>query len=357
MRKLIILNIVLSVILVICSAGILSYHLLSTPYIHENIYIEDIPVGGLSKETARLLVESKFSFGRIAFQSKEQRWEYQLKDLGYGYEVEEALGQAYDYGREGTILSNILHVFYARYRGPVHISLRRKENFAAFEEIFGKIEETLQSEPKNAEIHIGGEILIVPEVVGRKVDMEKLSSITKAMLAKEDAGKVIVPVAEIKPPVTSELLGRINGVIGHYSTVFPLASRNRVYNIQVAASNINDTLLMPGEGFSFNEKTQKSGYRRATVIVSGRVQQGVGGGICQVSSTLYNSVLYAGLKVTERHRHSIPSGYVPPGRDATVYGNLLDFKFENDKDYPVYIRSYTQGNRLHVLIYGDLQSS
>lgn len=356
MRKLIILNIVLSVILVFCSAWIFSYHLLSTPYIHENVYIEHIPVGGLSMKTAAMLVESEFSFGRVAFESGGQKWEYQLRDLGYRYEIEEAVKAAYDYGREGTIIGNTIRVIFAEHIEASHIPLQRRENFSAFDKIFPEIRQKIESEPKDAQIRIEQEIVITPEVLGRKVDMEKLSSITKAMLEKDDAGKVIVPVTEEKPRVRQEHLSRINGVVGRYTTVFPPASYNRVYNIRVAASGIDNTLLMPGEAFSFNEKTQKSLYRRASVIVSGKVRQGVGGGICQVSSTLYNSVLYAGLKVTERHRHSIPSGYVPPGRDATVYGDLLDFKFENNKDYPVYIRSYTRGNRLYVLIYGDLQS-
>ena len=107
---------------------------------------------------------------------------------------------------------------------------------------------------------------------------------------------------------------------------------------------------MPGESFSYNEhtgtRTISNGYKNAPVIVQGVVQEGIGGGVCQVSSTLYNAVLYAGLEIESIKNHSIPSSYVPKGRDATVSGGAIDFIFKNNLKYPVYIKNSVYGNTL-----------
>lgn len=96
-----------------------------------------------------------------------------------------------------------------------------------------------------------------------------------------------------------------------------------------------------------------AGYKNAPVIVKGELQEGVGGGVCQVSTTLYNSVLYAGLDVVQRRAHSIPSSYVSIGRDAAVAYGSLDFVFRNSHDYPVYIKAFVSGNKVTARIYGD----
>ena len=116
---------------------------------------------------------------------------------------------------------------------------------------------------------------------------------------------------------------------------------------------------MPGDVFSYNEHIGEinlsNGYKNAPVIVQGVVQEGVGGGVCQVSSTLYNSVLYAGLELVNIKNHSIPSSYVSMGRDATVTDGGIDFVFKNNLKYPVYIKNYVSGNVVTCQIYGSLK--
>ena len=125
----------------------------------------------------------------------------------------------------------------------------------------------------------------------------------------------------------------------------------------MATKSINGTVLMPGETFSFNgtvgERTVARGYQEAGVIVGNKVESGLGGGICQVSSTLYNACLKGNLKITERTHHTFPSAYVPKGQDATVdYGNI-DFRFTNSYSYPLYIEGTTGGGYVSFSIYSD----
>ena len=171
---------------------------------------------------------------------------------------------------------------------------------------------------------------------------------------------VKVPIESVTPEITSDELSRIDGIIGTYRTNFSPNIEGRNENIRLAAQYMNNYLLMPGEVFSYNKvtrlKTVSNGYKNATVIVNGEIEEGLGGGVCQVSSTLYNSVLYSGLEIVQRRPHSIPSSYVNYGRDAVVSDNAIDFKFKNNYDFPVYLKTYVGSSSVTVTIYGNTGS-
>jgi len=140
------------------------------------------------------------------------------------------------------------------------------------------------------------------------------------------------------------LASRGGVLIGSYETKFGLGAKARNQNIALAAKAIDNTVVYPGETFSYNETvgptTKANGFKKAQVFKKGKKEYGYGGGVCQVSSTLYNAVDKAGLEVLERHDHSLPVDYVPEGKDAaTSYGGI-DFKFFNNLDRPVRIDSY-----------------
>lgn len=143
--------------------------------------------------------------------------------------------------------------------------------------------------------------------------------------------------------------------IAQYSTQFDSSQVNRTENIRLAAKALDGKQLAPGERFSFNEsvgeRTSEAGYKEALIIEGDAFAPGLGGGVCQVSSTLYNTVLLAHLEVIERHPHSLPVSYVPPGRDATVAFPVLDFKFRNNTDTTLLIRSFIEGNALTIQFY------
>lgn len=159
-----------------------------------------------------------------------------------------------------------------------------------------------------------------------------------------------MPFYNLKP--AGELVLR-----ARFYTTYSSSSDERKHNVKKASESINKTLLDVGEEFSFNhvvgERTVARGYKTAKIIVGGDFVDGVGGGVCQVSTTLYNAVLLAGLDVLEYHPHSLQVGYVAPSFDAMVSGGGADLRFVNNTDNPIIVYSEADGNRLLVSIYGQ----
>ena len=142
-----------------------------------------------------------------------------------------------------------------------------------------------------------------------------------------------------------------------FSTDYGKSSAERKHNIRLAAKSLNNTLIDVNGEFSFNLKvgarTEKRGYKTAKIIVNGEFTEGVGGGVCQVSTTLYNAALLAGLKITEAHAHSLAVSYVKPSFDAMVNSGSADLRFINKTDNPVIINTFADGTTLTVKIYGE----
>lgn len=142
-----------------------------------------------------------------------------------------------------------------------------------------------------------------------------------------------------------------------FSTDYRKSSAERKHNIALAAKSLDKTFIDVGGEFSFNrtvgERTKKRGYKTAKIIVNGEFTEGVGGGVCQVSTTLYNAALLAGLKITESHPHSLSVGYVPLSFDAMVNSGSADLRFINKTHNPVIIRTFCDGNSLTIKIYGE----
>ncbi len=219
------------------------------------------------------------------------------------------------------------------------------------EELVLKRAETERVTPENAYINReNGEV--VPEVVGREVEV--LNTVKQVMEAEENTSLSIM-VVELYPEITAELIHSIDTLKGSYFTWMG-SGHSRVTNIIVAGEAINNTLLHPGQVFSFNQtvgpRTAERGYHYAPIIVGGSVVLGLGGGICQSSSTLYNAVLASELEVVERYPHSKPVGYVPRGRDATV-SDHLDFKFRNNTDQFILIKVSSYGGKIEAQIWSN----
>ena len=150
----------------------------------------------------------------------------------------------------------------------------------------------------------------------------------------------------------------IDGVIGSYPTPYHSYERDRSHNLRVACHALNGTLLRPGEVFSYNKvvgpRDRKSGFRDAKMFVEGRIESGIGGGVCQVSSTIYNAALLANLQMLRRSHHSRPVVYTPIGRDATVAPNI-DLKFRNNTDTAIYISASVGQRTVNISVFGRKQ--
>lgn len=199
---------------------------------------------------------------------------------------------------------------------------------------------------------------VVPATVGKALDYEKTAeSLTQA--ARAAANRTAkASLREVQPERTSEQAHEMGivSVIGKYSTEFS-GSENRVSNIKRAAQFIHNWLLAPGDVFSFNsvvgQRTEDRGFRSAPVINSkGQLEDDLGGGICQVATTLFNAAFFAGLEIVERQNHSLYIDHYPMGRDAAVSWGWPDLKFRNDTDHWVLIRSYADGGSVTFAIYG-----
>ena len=176
-------------------------------------------------------------------------------------------------------------------------------------------------------------------------------------MVKQDSGDLAIPLtleeaySKVKETLLKDLPAK-EEVLGRYKTSFNPGEKNRTINLKLAAAAINGQVIQPGKTFSFNKtvgpRTRERGYLEATIFVGGKKEQGLGGGICQVSSTLYNAVLKSKLKVVERHTHSLPVTYVPTGKDATVSYGYLDFRFQNNQKYPIKIQAVVNKNTLDI---------
>ncbi len=211
--------------------------------------------------------------------------------------------------------------------------------------------------PKDAECTSDGEnITITPEIVGVKINASEATKIINEN--RDNPQSYIIPAVITYPDVTSAQLEAefTDCIIGTYSTDYSTSSANRKENIRLASEKINGRILNPGEVFSFNgevgPRTAANGYKVAHVYSGSKVVDGIGGGICQVSSTLYNAVVFADLEIVYRTNHSMPVTYVPLGRDATVSYGTIDFKFKNNKESPIKIEAIADGTNFTINVYG-----
>lgn len=217
-----------------------------------------------------------------------------------------------------------------------------------------KIHSEVYVEPKDA-YFTTEPFTIYPHVEG--VDFGVTMEEAKNMLS-QSAETYTIPLKYTTPNVTTNQIGTeaFPDLLSSFSTKYDASNKNRSINLELAAGKINGTVLMPGEEFSFNkvvgERTIEAGYKEAHIYSGGKVVDGLAGGICQISSTLYDAVLYANLDVTSRKNHQLPAGYIKNGLDATVVYGSIDFKFVNSRKYPIKIVAEVKNGVAKIDIYG-----
>ena len=218
----------------------------------------------------------------------------------------------------------------------------------------GKIHEEIYKEPVDAYI-TQNPTTVHPNVNGVNFAIS-VEEATK--LLEEDKEEYRIPLKITVANKTISDLGEeaFPDVLGTFTTRYDATNKNRSNNISLATQKINGTVILPGETFSYNKtvgrRTVAAGFKEAGAYAGGKVIQEVGGGICQVSSTLYNAVVYANLEITERSNHCFESSYVAAGRDATVSWGTLDFKFKNNRQYPVKIEASANSGVNKITIKG-----
>lgn len=229
-------------------------------------------------------------------------------------------------------------------------------NNEKYHQLLDELEHLTYEEPKNAYIDPQG--VVRDGVLGRKLYRKAFTDIFHTYFYKTGSSTIEIPMLPLYPKVDRDLLLNIRvKQIGQYVTYFNANNEARSHNIKLAAEAINNHVIFPQETFSFNrivgKRTKERGYMRAPVIVKGELSEDIGGGICQVSSTLYNATDRAGLKIVERYSHSKSVPYVPSGRDAAVSWNGPDFSFINTYSFPLLIRARAIGGQMLIQIFSS----
>ncbi|MGH4118324.1 VanW family protein [Clostridium sp.] len=326
------------------------------------VKIENENLTGKTKIEAQKIIEDKYSSQMIkkkidiVTHGKKYTLDYSMLDAKYN--IDEAIEQAVTYGSDMNMYQR-----YKAIKNPVEtkIKLKFEYNDKIVGEMLAEMAKDTNKEAVSATItRSSGEFNVTKDVIGKKLDVDKLKSEIKSKIngvLSEDIISIDAPVDEIAPKVSTATLKTIDKKISSYTTSFSTSAAGRSTNINLSTKSINGTLLMPGDVFSFNgvvgQRTAKSGYQAAGIIIGDKLEQGLGGGICQTSSTLYNAILETELMSVERVHHTFPSHYVPKGQDATVdYGNL-DYKFKNTLKYPIFIEGYTSNKKVSFNIYSN----
>ena len=221
--------------------------------------------------------------------------------------------------------------------------------------------EKIQREPRDAVAIIdenGKNIAVELEQSGLKVDKAKVETALREGKEEFEVAVEVTPAEVTKKELEAILMVNL---LSEFTTNYDASIIGRTQNVSKAAENINGYILAPGEVFSFNdvvgERTVETGFALGKVFVGNKVVDGIGGGICQVSSTLYNTALFADMEIVERYNHNFIVAYVPKGQDATVNYGTYDFRFKNNTEYPVKIEAEMGGGRLTVKLYGTAVNS
>jgi vancomycin resistance protein YoaR len=359
--------IILGVLILLGAVTFTSYSYIKVKHweslILPTVKIEDEDLTGKTKEEAQAIIKEKYSTQvvkkKIYIVTDAQKYTLDYSMLDAKYNIDEAIAQAVSYGKDMNMFQR-----YNAIKNPVetNIKLTFDYNDKIVAQMLEKIAKDVNKKPVDATITMAssGKFNVTSDTIGKQLDSKKLKTDIASKINGTLSGQVVsivAPVSDLKPKASSASLNAINTKISSYSTNFASSADGRATNIDLSTESINGTLLMPGDVFSFNgvvgERTSERGYQYAGVIIGDKIEQGLGGGICQVSSTLYNAMLTTDILSTERIHHTIASGYIPKGQDATVDWGNLDYKFKNTFKYPIFIEGFTSNRNLYFNIYSN----
>ncbi|GLC29061.1 VanW family protein [Clostridium omnivorum] len=370
MKKNVIIITLASVVLVSAVAAGISFNNISNKVkaydnvIYPGVKVEDVDLSGKTKVEALAILNQKYGDAlikkKINIKAPEKTYTLNYEKLSAKYNIEKIVDEAFSYNKDkGLLQKNKL----IKSPTPKQFKLTGSFTFDSkpVKELIGVMQKEIDKQPANAAINMvsRGNFSITPDKKGSKLNTENLEKDILSKISGDLNGDVEIqaPVEDVQASITGDKLSKINTKLSSFSTNFSTSTAARATNISLATSFINGKVLMPGETFSFNDvvgqRTASRGFQEAPVIIGNKVDSGLGGGICQVSTTLYNAAIRANLQTVERIHHTLPSHYIGLGMDATVdYGNI-DYKFKNTLEFPVYIEAYTENRNIVFSVYSD----
>lgn len=331
--------------------------------VYPGVTVSGVDMEGLSRDELETKLQSEViekvmeKTMDVTVENKTYTFEYSSLDLTF--DVDKITDGIINFGKDMEFENKVA---YLRNPEGKEITIDFAHDPAYVEEFVSLVLTESNQDAKDASIKIvDGKITIVESQNGQKVDGEKLKSALIASITPSlEANETLTAEVEVEEPeVKTEVLSKINGVLATYSTGYASSTAGRKFNVALAASQVNGTVLMPGEIISYNDTlggvNAANGYKEAGIYVGNKVEQGIGGGICQISSTLYQTSVRAGLGVVERRNHSMPVAYLPVGLDATVYDPYTDLKLQNNYSSPIYFAASGNGSKATITIYGNLE--
>lgn len=341
--------------------GMVSLAAAQTDIISDGVYIGDQDVGGMTVAEVEAYIEEEvqaMSSAEVTIRMGDDQMTSTMGALGLKWENTDLINEISQLGTTGNIVRR-------------YMEQKDLQNQSAYYEIEYELDEELQrefvescavfnSEPVEGTVYLADNGLPAVEggTDGLTLDVEAtLASLQEQLAGWESGDTTVEAVVDRESPVlTADMLSQMSDVLGTATTDYSASSAARAQNVENGTAKINGTLLMPGEGFSVTSAvapfTAENGYDLAPSYEAGQVVESYGGGICQVSTTLYNAVLKAELEVDQRSNHTMLVTYVDPSKDAAIAEGVMDFVFTNDTEYPIYIVGSAYYGTLNFTIFG-----
>ena len=336
---------------------------------YPNIYVNDIPLEGKTLDEAAAVVSQQvtalISSWRITLRTQDGRsWDITGKDLGMQYDVADQLDQLWAIGHTGTSAQRYEQVKVVE-EEPVFRYTTLTYDMSSINQILAQIKSEVDKAPVSAtkvyDDTVWPPYTYTDDVDGQELDITGLNEQIMGMVDRLESGVVDLAPTPVKAPITRAYLeSQIVKLSSFETTIGNTSTEGRFANIKLGTEMFNHLIIKSGESVSFNKvtgkRTEANGFQQALELAYGEYVMGWGGGICQVSSTLYNAVVNAGLEIRSRTQHSRPSSYVEKGLDATVQDDRIDFVFRNNTNADIFIETeyYKKGSyyRCKFTIYG-----
>lgn len=329
--------------------------------IPEGIYVGDFSLGGMTEAEAAKTIQDFVDSQedrKVTLKVEDQTADTTAGELGYAWMNPDAVKEAAEYQVTGNLIQRYMGLKDLE-KNPVQLPLETEVDETKVDAFVKEHCEGLTGGPQNAVITRENDTFVItPGASGKAVDAAATKEAVDQALAEPGEGAVTVTAAVTveEPEITEEDLSSIQDVLGTFSTDFSSSGAARSKNLTHGASKINGQVLMPGDTLSGYELmhpfTTENGYHTAAAYENGQVVDSVGGGVCQIATTLYNAALRSELEITQRQNHSMIVGYVKPSMDAAIAGTYKDIKITNNYSTPIYVEGGTHGRTLTFTIYG-----
>ena len=320
----------------------------------DGVTINGVDVGGMTSEQAKAAVQPSLDAKQkdltVAVTLGDETQTFSGETIATDSDLDEAIAQAFALVRDDVGFDSVSREVERIKNEGLDFPVRLTFNETALQNAVNAFADAHRTEPVNASVAYNEEengIDFIADVPGRTVNREALFS---ALLDAEGGETLEAPFTEVPAEITLKDVQEKYVLRSSYTTNFKKSINNRKFNITKGAGLISGTILHPGEVFSANGtlgvRNKANGWKVATAYVAGAHEKQYGGGVCQLSSTLYNAAVLADMKIVDRRNHSMPVDYVSKGRDATInsIGNLIDFKFENSSKSDIIIIAYVDND-------------